>query len=232
MIDDEMLMAFADGELDSIDSARVEEAVAANPALRARLEAQQRLRARLAAHYAPIAEEEVPEQLRAMLEGNVVALPSPRARPLWQTFAALAATLLLGLAIGRGIDRPGSGPVGVKDGALVADGALAEALDRQLASAQAPDAAIRIGISFASTDGRFCRTFDSNALAGIACRRDTGWQLTMTAAGGGPRTQYRQAGGNPLVLEAASALISGEALDAGGERRARDSGWRRSASAR
>ena len=72
MIDDDILMAFADGELDEISRARVERAVAADPALRARLEQQQKLRATLAAFYGPTAEEEVPEQFRAMLDTNVV----------------------------------------------------------------------------------------------------------------------------------------------------------------
>ena len=56
-IDDDMLMAFVDGELDEVSRARVERATAEDPAVKARLEQQQRLRARLAAHYGPAAEE-------------------------------------------------------------------------------------------------------------------------------------------------------------------------------
>src|SRR4051812_32023590 len=103
MIDDDILMAYADGELDEIGRARVERAVAADPALRTRLEQQQRLRATLAAFYGPTAEEAVPERFRAMLDTNVVpfaAAKAQRARPLWQDFAALAATMVLGLALG------------------------------------------------------------------------------------------------------------------------------------
>jgi len=88
-IDDDLLMALADGELDDVTRARVERAVGEDPALKARLEVQQRLRARLAAHYAPAVEEKVPERLRAMLETNVVGFaPARRARPMWQSFAA------------------------------------------------------------------------------------------------------------------------------------------------
>jgi hypothetical protein len=232
MIDDEMLMAYADGELDEIGRARVERALAADAALRARLEGQQRLRGTLAAFYRPVAEEEVPERFRALLDSNVVAFPPARARPqrpLWQSFAALAATLLLGLALGRTLLLPAGGPVGIENGTMVAQGPLAAALDSQLASAQAPDAATRIGTSFAAADGRLCRSFDSAALAGVACRGDQGWQLLMTAAGSaGPHGDYRQAGSaNPLVAEAAQALMAGEPFDAAAERRARDSGWRR-----
>lgn len=229
-MDDELLIAFADGELDEVSRARVERAIADDPALKARLETQQRLRARLAAHYAPAAEEEVPERLRAMLESNVVAFPTVRpARPIWQSLAALAATLVLGLALGRTLDAPG--PVGVEDGTMVARGALAEALETQLASAQPSDAATRIGISFQGADGRLCRTFDSETVSGLACRNETGWRLVMTGTGtaAAARGQFRQAGsGNPLVLEAAQDIMAGEPLDGAAERRARDSGWRRS----
>ena len=226
-MDDELLIAFADGELDEVSRARVERAIADDPALKARLETQQRLRARLAAHYAPAAEEEVPERLRAMLETNVVAFPTVRpARPIWQSLAALAATLVLGLALGRTLDAPG--PVGVEDGTLVARGALAEALETQLASAQPSDAATRIGISFRGGDGRLCRTFDSATASGLACRNENGWQLVMTGSGtAAARGQFRQAGsGDPLVLRAAQEIMAGEPLDADAERRARDSGWR------
>jgi len=234
-IDDDMLMAFADGELDQIGRARVERAIAGDPDLRARLEQQQRLRATLAAHYGPAIDEEVPEHLRAMLATNVVAFaPTRRARQPWQTFAALAASLVVGLALGRTVLTPAGGPIGVENGALIARGPLADALETQLASAQAPQSATRIGLSFAAADGRLCRTFEGASISGLACRADSGWQLMMTAAGaGGARPDYRQAGGaNPLVAQAAQELMAGEALDADAERRARDSGWRRSGASR
>lgn len=237
-IDDDMLMAFVDGELDEVNRARVERAMAEDPALKARLEQQRRLRATLAAHYGPVEEEEVPERFRALLETNVVAFPAPTpkpARPLWQTLTALAATLVLGLAIGRTLLAPGaSGPFAVQDGVMVARGELASALDTQLASAQAQDAPTRIGVSFTNADGRACRTFDSAAAAGVACRGDAGWQVMMTAAGAGrQQSDYRQAGsGNALVQQAAQTMMAGEPYDEAAERRARDSGWRSSATRR
>lgn len=232
-IDDDLLMAFVDGELDEVSRARVERAAAEDPAVRAQLEQQQRLRARLAAHYGPAAEEEVPERFRAMLETNVVPLAaatSRPARPLWQSLTALAATLVLGLAVGRTLLAPEAGPFAVESGAMVARGELADALETQLASAQ-PGAATRIGVTFAHNDGRPCRTFDSQAAAGIACRTDAGWQVLMTAAGSGAqRSDYRQAGSENLtVQQAAQEMMAGEPYDDAAERRARDSGWRSSA---
>ena len=229
MIDDDILMAYADGELDEIGRMRVERAVAADPALRARLAQQQKLRETLAAFYGPTAEEEVPERFRAMLDTNVVPFAAARAqRPLWRTLSALAATLLLGVALGRALLLPAAGPVGIVNGTMVAQGPLAAALDTQLASTQAPDAATRIGTSFAAADGRLCRTFDSAAMAGLACKGDRGWQLMMTAAGSAsPQGGYRQAGSaDPLVAQAAQELMAGEPFDAAAELRARDSRWR------
>ena len=235
-IDDDMLMAFVDGELDEVNRARVERAMAEDPALKARLEQQQRLRNRLAAHYGPVLEEEVPERFRAMLETNVAAFPaatSRPARPLWQTLTALAATLVLGLAVGRTLlaPAPAAGPFAVENGTMMARGDLAEALETQLASAQPQSAATRMGVTFARHDGRPCRTFDSQAAAGIACRTGTGWQVMMTAAGSGAqRTDYRQAGSeNLLVQQTAQEMMAGEPYDDAAERRARDSGWRSSA---
>jgi len=229
-IDDDMLMAFADGELNEINRARIARAVAGDPALQARLEAQRKLRAQLRAHYDPTLDEELPERFRLMLDGDVADLAAERARrarPQWQSIAALAATLVLGLVLGQTLRAPG-GPVGIVNGQMIAQGWLADALDTQLASASAPDAAARIGISFAATDGRMCRTFDSASLAGLACRGEAGWQLMMTTGGSGAAgSGYRQAGsGSLLVAQAVQELMAGAALDAEAERRARDARWR------
>lgn len=228
-IDDESLMAFLDGELDAVRRARVEQALDADPELRARLEAQRRLRERLAAHYGPVADEPVPERLRALLETNVVELPRPARRmPAWPWAAALAASLVLGLAIGRSL--PEGGPVAASGGAIVARGELAEALDGQLASAQAADADTRIGITFARGDGGWCRSFERADLSGLACREDGGWRLVITAPGSATSSEYRQAGSGSLaVMQAAQEMMAGEPLDAESERRVRDSAWRPSA---
>jgi hypothetical protein len=232
IVNDELLMAYLDGELDENARAGIEADLAADPALRDRLETQRRLRDRLTAHYGPIADEPAPERLRALLEPSddkivdFARARARRARPVWQSFAAIAATLVLGLVIGRGL--PGdSGPIAVENGMMVARGSLAEALDTQLASAQAPNAATRIGISFARADGSLCRTFDGADLSGLACREARGWRVMTATGGSGEQTSsYRQAGGAAIVLQAAQEMMAGEPFDADTERRARDAGWR------
>jgi len=64
-IDETMLIALVDGELDEVSRRRIERAVAEDPALAARLDMHVRLRERLADHYAPIEAEPVPAAMRA-----------------------------------------------------------------------------------------------------------------------------------------------------------------------
>jgi len=232
-VDDEKLMAYIDGELDALELGRVEAALADEESLRARLEAQRRLRDRLVAHYDPVAEEAVPARFRRMLDPSVVDLAEARrqrspSRLTWQSLTALAATLVLGLVLGDQIPRKADS-VRSEHGGLYADGDLAHQLDTQLASSPTVGVATRVGVSFARADGRYCRTFHGPALAGLACRDGEQWRLVLTAPGAGEsQAEYRQvASGNALVLQAAQEMMAGEPLDATAERRARDSGWKR-----
>ena len=229
-IEEELLMAHVDGELDALTADRVARALAEDAGLRAVAEAQQRLRNRLAEHYGPVADEEVPERFRAMLETNVVPLPAARMhrRPVlgWRATGAMAASFVVGLLAAQLIpDR--AMPTGVTGDRLIAAGPLADALDTQLASEQSGTEPTRIGVSFAAKDGRLCRTFDSRIMAGLACREDEGWHVvTSAAAPPAPGGEYRQAAsGTVLVMRVSQDLMKGEPFDARAERRARDTGW-------
>jgi anti-sigma factor RsiW len=229
-IDHEMLMAFVDGELDSLSSARVRSAAGSDPAVANAIEAERRVKARLAERYDPVTAEPVPERLRSLLETNVVPFEprfaSPKRRLGWRELTALAATFVAGI-VGAQLIRPAPQPGAVGAAPLVASAGLARALDTQLASAQADDASTRVGVSFAARDGRLCRTFESGAIAGLACRDPERWEV-LTAVGRPPRTggDYRQAGSENLVMQVAQDMMAGAPFDAEAERRARDSGWR------
>src|SRR3546814_12152803 len=112
-ITDEMLVAFADGELDPEVHANVERAIAADPELGRKVEAHRRLRQTLTHHFGPIADEPVPEHLKALLTGQDLAAPATvvslagvrarrveeaeaqrRWRPGWGIAAAMAASLV------------------------------------------------------------------------------------------------------------------------------------------
>jgi hypothetical protein len=222
---DEMLMAYADGELNPLEAKRVEAAIAADPALAARVEAHRRLRATLADAFAGVPAEPLPERLRAPLETNVVQL-RPRAapsRPAWASLAAaMAASLLVGLGLGTQVP---SGPIAEQGGALVARGSLASALDSQSSGAPGDT---RILLSFQDRGGRFCRTFDSRAASGIACRDSGRWAVIRTRAGSAASAgEYRQANSPTAALFAeAQEMMAGEPLDAAAEATARERGWR------
>lgn len=229
--DDELVAAYADGELHSLIQDRFEEALERDDTLRARVERERMLRARLGGHFDPVMDEPVPERLRAMLEAPAPAevIPIERARNQRRLMhrawipAAMAASLAVGLFGGQFL----SGDGGIST-LPAADGALAEALDTQLASAPASAADTRIGTTFRDGAGRLCRTFDGAEVAGFACRDGGAWRIEMLAPGSGSQDGgYQQAtSGAMLVLQAAQERMAGEPLGEEEERRLRDSGWR------
>lgn len=192
-------------------------------------------RRRLAAAFDDVLHEPVPDRLKALLveppapAADVVDLGAVRARRAgmntWAAWGGMAATLVLGTLIGTRLTAPGT------DGTdrLVASGAIAHALDRQLASA--PEAgAVAVQLSFKAKDGRYCRSFSTTASAGLACREaDGAWALQQVAAvSTAPAGGMRQAATAlpPSVLSAVDGLMAGEALNADQEKAARDAGWR------
>jgi hypothetical protein len=228
--DDELIGAYFDGELNEIVRLRLEDAAQRDPELRERLEEQERLRSRLDAHFAPVLTEDVPERLTALLEksdrGEVVSIESARARRasrrMWVP-AAMAASLAAGLFGGqflRSGGQPGGDP-------LVAQGQIAQALDTQLASSPAPDAPVKVGVTFRGAEGEICRTFDG-AQAGFACRQGDQWRLQLLAPGAAPQAgEFAQASGaSPIVMQAAQDAMSGDPLDPEQERQAQSQGWR------
>jgi hypothetical protein len=235
-IDDATLMAYVDGELAPDAVAAVEAAVAADPALADRVGRLRMLRTRLRAAYAPVLDEPVPERLVAALSPASpvprTPLPAPAARespssrrrlPRW---LAMAASLVLGVMLAQWLPRPSPLPL---DDDLVARGALARALEQQLAGEVAE---VATGISFRGRDGRYCRTFQPGAttpgFAGLACRQPEGWRVEVLAASASGRSgELRTASSLPAaVLAELDARLEGEPLDAEGERAARDAGWR------
>lgn len=87
-IGEQTLMAYADGALNGLRSDEVERALAEDPRLRERLELDRRMRACLAAHYAAVMEEPMPERL-------MEAVTRQRAQPRtmldrWTIAAAVA----------------------------------------------------------------------------------------------------------------------------------------------
>lgn len=244
--DDETLMAYADGELDPGQRAAIDAAAAKDPALAARLEKHRALRARVSGAFAPLIEQPVPDRLREAARagaaperarGNVVQFPSRGARSPsapWRAreWLAVAASLVLGVAISwRFFAGRDDALLGSRDGGLVAQGALADALDQQLASNQAAQGAVTIGLTFKARDGSYCRSFTlrTGGTAGLACRVRDEWHVPVTASADAAGGDIRQAAGSipPSVMQAIEARIAGDALAAADETKARDAGWKK-----
>ena len=196
------------------------------------------LRRRVAAAYEPVLDEPVPQRLQALLaQPPVVDLAAERERRGRRPFAALtwaqlggmAASVLVGVLVGLNWPASDAGALLLeRGGEMVAGERLARALDTRLAGDAA--AAVDVQLTFVDRDGRYCRTFAAQQLAGLACRGDGQWRVVATAraerAVVGDMRQAASALPRP-VLEAVDARIAGTALDAGQERAARDGAWRR-----
>ncbi|HXC08813.1 MAG TPA: hypothetical protein VNV61_07780 [Steroidobacteraceae bacterium] len=251
-ISDETLMAYADGELDAAARAAVESAMLNDPQIEKRLAQHQALRLRVQAAYSAELSEALPERLLMAARGvpsqpagNVVNLQearaamersAPRAAPRrpWQSAGALAASLIVGVAVGFLMwGRSQSPLVFGAGGTLVARGPLAQALSNQLASEQSPSSSVRVEVSFLAKSGEYCRTFSLSREAsssGLACRHGDEWQVQILARGpaAGGDSEYRTAGsGLPAsILKSVEGQIAGDPLDRAGEKAARDRGWK------
>lgn len=242
---EETLMAYADNELDSETRSAVEAAMEADPEIARRVARHKALRGQLRATFDKVLDEPSPQRLvdaargvpAVRREGNVIPLRRKAPpRRTWPQWASLAATLVVGVIIGHALLRtPTSGsPVTTsRDGQLLASGSLAQSLSDQLASTQTPDTPVKIGVSFKSKAGAYCRTFtmsESTALAGLACRDHSDWRvqvLTQSAQHAQQEGTYRHAGSEMprAVMQAVDDSIAGEALDARAEAAARDQHW-------
>lgn len=229
----EEIAAFADGELDPARRELVAAAIAADPALQRKVEQHRALGDTLAAHFAPIAQQAVPDRFAAILaapdaaESRVVDLAEARrqrsfavTRGRWGWIAgpALAASLALVLLMPQGEAVP----------AGYASGDLASALETQLAGVEAADSGTQILLSFREEDGRYCRAFASREADGIACRDRTGWAMIQQFASGSEAAggDFRQAGAPHAALFAhVQEMAAGPALDGEGEQAGRDAGW-------
>jgi hypothetical protein len=245
-LSDETLMAFVDGELDATQCAEIERALASDAPLRARVDTLRAQRRRVEAAFAAVLDEPMPTRLSALLAGapaagSATVVPPAPARAArkhrgafagwgWAQWGGMAASVVLGLLIGLQLAGRDDG-IAVRDGRLVAVGAVEQALSTQLASAAGAAPAVAVQLSFVDRDGAYCRTFSTAAVAGLACRSDDGrWALqSVAAAASAPDGAMRQAETAlpRAVLEVVDQRIAGNALDAAAERQARDGGWRR-----
>lgn len=228
MISDETFFAWLDGELEPAEAGRIAALVAVDPALSRKAEAHRALGARLNAAFAPIAAAPVPKPIAEAARprgAEIVDFAARRAaaRPAWapMQYAAMAATLAIGVVAGSMLNNAPSGPIAADDGQLVASGDLDRALSTRLASAPEQQGA-RIGLTFRDAAGDLCRSFTDGGASGLACRRDGNWRIRgLFQAGEGQQGQFRMAAGpDPRLAELIGSAMAGEPLDAAQEREA------------
>jgi hypothetical protein len=139
----------------------------------------------------------------------------------------MAATLAIGVLIGTVVPHQrDAGPVEVQGGKIYAASDINRALDTQLASAPSGD--VRIGMTFRDRSGAICRSFTAPASSGLACRDNGRWEVRgLFAAPEGQSSDYRMAAGmDPNLAALVDSTMSGEPLDAVGEKAARANRWR------
>ncbi|ARS26806.1 zf-HC2 domain-containing protein [Sphingomonas sp. KC8] len=237
MINDETLFAYLDGELPAAEAARVEEALAIDPALREKLSAQRALRERLQRAFDPITSEELPAALAhatAPRGATVIDMAAARTAKAQRVpkelggWAAIAAALVAGLVGGYLMNAQPNGPAIERDGRMIAAAPIASALDRQLASAGKPQGPVQVHLTFRDASGAICRSFAAPAASGVACHEQDRWIVRALFA---PDKQqdgpYRTAAsGSAALLAYIDGVIAGEPFDAAAEDAARATGWR------
>ena len=228
MISDERFFAWLDGELGPAETAEVEVLVATDPELQRKAAAHRALHGSLRAAFDPIAHAPVPQHLADAARprgAEVIDFAARRdaRRSLFapMQWAAMAATLAIGVVAGSMINTSPSGPVARENGQLVASGDLEQALYTRLASAPANEGA-RIGLTFRDSKGDLCRSFTDEGTSGLACHQGGDWRIHgLFQAGEGQQGQFRMAAGqDPRLAGLIDATIAGEPLDATGERKA------------
>jgi anti-sigma factor RsiW len=255
-VSDETLMAYADGEADAATRAIVEAAMRDDPEIRRRIEEHRALRETMRGAFSEVLAEPVPQRLidaarghdaarrhDVARAGNVVDLGHARGAAAakatrrglrsWQP-AAMAASLLLGLALGY-LGWRGSNTLVIvsANGELVAGAGLAEALSSQLSAEHPPGSVATTGLSFRAKTGDYCRMFSltaAHADSGLACREGGSWKVKVLAQS--PETpanssSFRPAASadSPAVRAAVEESIDGEPLDQAGEIAVRQRNW-------
>lgn len=209
-IDDEILMAFADGELDAAEAAQVAQAVADDPALAARVDLFRQTRAALqAAPEASPKDQALADMIRAtQAQAKMQAQESRAADPLADQIRAAAAAAttahLAGrdpqIAANRSLPTPANrnwAPLAVAASLVLALGigwlagpwgnAPTPGLEptvvaalNSLPSGESTGDVTAIA-SFRTADGTLCREYETEAEIAVACRAGSTWENRFAA---------------------------------------------------
>jgi len=233
-MNDEDFFAWLDGELTGEAAERVAAQVAADPALQAKAERHRAFAGELRGAFDPVIGQSVAPPRFGSAEVVDFARQREerdrrRGRPIsvGTQWAAMAATLAIGIVAGTMLPSAAGGPVARENGALVASASLEDALYTRLASAPAEDGP-RIGLTFRDKSGDVCRSFTDESVSGLACRSGGDWQIRGLFQGASSQQgDYRMASGeDPRLADLIDERIAGEPFDSAAEKAALEKGWR------
>jgi len=193
-IDDDTLMALADGEIDGDEAARLHAQIAADPALTGRFalftQSADWVKAASLANPEATVSPNLEARIREMAATtppeaeNVVPLhrPTPRWKPV-----AMAASLALAIGLSAGLLLAPGAP---ETGAPLLSSAVQERLGTLPSGAEdrLPDGRrISVVASFTDSAGAFCREYETTAKGGdshvgVACRNGDDWSLRFAIA--------------------------------------------------
>lgn len=220
-LNDELLCAYLDGELDETARTQLTRALETDAGGRVRLErmrvADARLRREMPPQSRP-ASDPIADFIRRHEAGAAVAMPARRRWIVPGAIAAAAATITFAVLFSsRGVPPVDS----------YAEGALQAALETRPGGV-AGGAPVAIVMTLRTRDGTLCRLFESRtgtAAEGLACRDEAGWKIVAWDATVFRGEGYKTAGASPM-LDAAMDRLGAEPLDAAAERAALEGGWK------
>jgi len=221
---DELIMAFADGELSAEEAERVARRLEADPEARRKLDMFRKTAQSLdAAHQdLPPVPDALARRVNETIEAaaresavnagdNVVQMRRKGPSGFWPTALAASIALAVGLGFGYGLTGHGPAPAVTTFGVTaLAEPAVGDALagmpsgtSRDLPSG----ATLNMIASFEGADGVFCREFDYEApdglsLVSVACRGDAGWQPKIVIAASGDSASHYAPASSLDALEA------------------------------
>lgn len=217
-IDDETLMALADGEIDPPRADDLRRAIAADPDLQARLHRFQETRRLLGELRQPASQNSRDEDpLAAMIRAAVKpadtghdapSLPANLNRRPWMAAAASVAVVALGLGWW--------GWSGTSVGFSAAEVAALDNLPSGQVLTLDGGADLAMIASFRLADGAFCREFETvqgqDLRTVLACRDGGGWTERFAAVSQDGGQDYRAASGQGTIDQTLADLGAGQPL--------------------
>jgi hypothetical protein len=238
-LNDEMLCAYMDGELDAQLRARVEQALIDDAGARVRLErmrvADERLKTEI-----PLAALQPNDPLSERILSGKPAGRTARSPVAWAAgISALAAGIsgvVLGFVLSRSQEAPVVKPVVASTSSPSLSGASSNALllatleNGESGKAVAEgDRSVQIILTFESEDGRYCRAFGARdaktAAEGVACRNGAHWQIVAWDGTADSNEEFRAAGSSELLDDVMDRLGGSPALEAAEEREIIERHW-------